>query len=149
MPPVALPAARRMLRNAKFARLRSPAPPYYARTCVETADSRIRGALSGALPGRPGARLKQHLDSLLDERLRAGIFLRRDDAELPRHVGRNVGADVAAALAAGCRRSAPWSAALECGRVGVGGAHAAPLMVFERSRRSSVHAMNACTAATS
>ena len=46
---------------------------------MKTADSRIRGAL----PGRPGARLKQHLDSLLDERLRAGIFLRRDDA----HVG--------------------------------------------------------------
>ena len=109
----------------------------------------IRGALSGALPGRPGARPKQHLDSLLDERLSAGIFLRRDDAKLPRHVRRDVGADVAAALATCGRRSAPWRAALECGRVVVGGAHAAPLMVFECSRRSSVHAMNACTAATS
>ena len=29
---------------------------------------------------------KQHLDSLLDERLRAGIFLRRDDPEAARHV---------------------------------------------------------------
>ena len=38
------------------------------------------------LPDRPGAVPKQHLDSLLDERLRAGIFLRRDDAKLPRHV---------------------------------------------------------------
>ena len=79
----------------------------------------------------------------------AGIFLRRDDAELPRHIRRDVGADVAAALAAGGRRSAPRCAALECGRVVVGGAHAAPLMVCECSLRSSVHAMNACTAAIS
>ena len=54
------------------------------------------------LPARSGAAVtKQHLDSLFDERLGAGIFLRRDDAELPRDFRRNVGADVAAALAAG------------------------------------------------
>ena len=46
------------------------------------------------------------VDRFHDERLGAGIFLRRDDAELPRHVRRDVGADVAAPLAAGCRRSA-------------------------------------------
>ena len=67
-----------------------------------------RQALPAPLLGRPGARPKQHLDSLLDERLRAGIFLRRDDAELPRHVRRDVSADVAATLAAGGLRSAPW-----------------------------------------
>ena len=36
-----------------------------------------------------------------------GIFLRRGDAELPRHVRRDVGADVAAPLAVRGRRSAP------------------------------------------
>ena len=49
--------------------------------------------------------MKQHLDSLLDERLRAGIFLRREHAELSRHVGRDVGADVLAPLPAGGRQA--------------------------------------------
>ena len=97
---------------------------------------------------RRRAGLKQHLDSLLDERLRAGIFDRREYPEAVRHVRRDVGADVPAPLAAGRRRPATWRAAPECGRVVVGGAHAAPLLV-ECSRRSSVHAMNASTAATS
>ena len=64
---------------------------------METADSRIRGAL----PGGPGARLKQHLDSLFDERLRAGGFDRGEHAEPVRHVRRDVDADVLAPLAGG------------------------------------------------
>ena len=117
---------------------------------VGGADGR-RGAGGGGGGGyRNGPVGEQQLNRLLDELLHAGIFLRRDDAELPRRVRRDVSADVAAALPACGRRSAPRRAALECGRVVVGGgAHAAPLMVCECSRRSSVRTMNACTAATS
>ena len=58
-------------------------------------------SLFGALPGGPGARLKQHLDSLFDERLRAGGFDRGEHAEPVRHVRRDVDADVLAPLAGG------------------------------------------------